>query len=94
MAVTKLNNLIAKIDCPYCFSLISWDSPDDVQISNGNKYIICPQCGQVIQFKKDQDYWFEEESSESSDTVASNALVVDVVFDIAELSIPTSLLPN
>ena len=90
MAVTKLNNLIAKIDCPYCFSLISWDSPDDVQISNGNKYIVCPECGQVIQFKKGQDYWFEEEGSGSSDAVANGALVVDVVFDMVELPTTSS----
>ena len=43
---------------------------------------------QVIQFKKGQDYWFEEEGSGSSDAVANGALVVDAIFDMVE--IPTS----
>lgn len=82
MAVTKLNNLIAKIDCPYCFSLISWDDPSDVKISNGNKYIICPECGQTIQFKRGQDYWFEENNSNNSNKEITNgALIIDAIFD-------------
>lgn len=59
MAITKLQDLIAKVDCPYCFSLLTWDDIQDVQIVNGNKVIICPICGEAIQLDRKKDYWYE-----------------------------------
>ena len=59
MAITKLQDLIAKVDCPYCFSLLTWDDIQDVQIVNGNKAIICPICGEAIQLDRKKDYWYE-----------------------------------
>lgn len=61
MAVQKIKSLKGQIDCPTCFSLLQWDSIKDIKVSGGNKYIICPQCGQSLYLDPNKDYWIEED---------------------------------
>ena len=64
MAVQKIKSLKGQIDCPTCFSLLQWDSIKDVKVSGGNKYIICPQCGQSLYLDPEKDYWVEDSQSD------------------------------
>lgn len=48
MSITKISSLKGHIDCPYCFSLLEWDAIEDVKISNGSKFITCPECGEKL----------------------------------------------
>lgn len=43
--VTKVGNLIKKIHCNNCFSILSWDDVEVERTMNGNRYIVCPECG-------------------------------------------------
>ena len=67
MAAIKIANLKGQIDCPYCFSLLQWDSATDVHCFNGTEYVICPQCEQHIILNKDTDYWIAVEDSDDDD---------------------------
>ena len=67
MAIRKISKIIGRIDCPNCFSLIEWDSKEDVYVSNGTEYVICPECGQHIILNKDTDYWIAVEDSDDDD---------------------------
>ena len=63
--IQKVKSLVGRIDCPHCFSLLQWDNKEDVHISNGNKYVICPECGEHIILNQYHDYWLEPEDSDS-----------------------------
>ena len=65
MAVKKIKSLKGRIDCPNCFSLLQWDSIKDIKVSNGNEYVICPECGQALMLDKKTDYWVEGDGSSS-----------------------------
>jgi len=67
--IKKIANLKGRIDCPKCFSLLEWDNAKDIKVSNGNKYIICPECGQSLILKKGKDYWEEDSSNGSVDGI-------------------------
>ena len=54
--INSENPIKKQIDCPYCYSLLEWDSGEDLTTVNGNQYIICPECGQMIQLNPKQDY--------------------------------------
>lgn len=91
-----------QIDCPYCYSLLQWDSGQDITIISGNKYIQCPECGQMIQLQDKKNYFVNENSSSDSD---SKTLIVEAQlikssnnppkYDIQQLNItPKELLNN
>lgn len=61
--VKKIGILKGQVICLSCYSLVEWDSIDDVKVSNGNKYITCPECGKSISLVAGKDYWQEAESS-------------------------------
>lgn len=79
MAITKIKDLVARIDCPSCLSLIQWTDVSDVQVSNGNKYIVCPECGQHIMLNRIEDYWIEEPDDTPTPVVDSKIMVVDFI---------------
>lgn len=60
--IKKINSLVGKIDCPYCFSLLQWDDIEDIKVSNGTKYVICPECEKNIILDNKKDYWVEPSS--------------------------------
>lgn len=70
--IKKINSLVGKIDCPYCFSLLQWDNIEDIKISNGTKYVICPECGKNIILDNKKDYWVEPSSGSGSDDSGSS----------------------
>ena len=80
--VKKIGKLVGQIDCPNCFSLLQWDSIDDVKVFNGNKFVVCPECGKNIPLDEKQDYWIaveddgSEEGDESGDTPGTRKAVV------------------
>ena len=57
--IKKIANLKGRIDCPKCFSLLEWDNAKDIKVSNGNKYIICPECGQSLILKKGKEVFLK-----------------------------------
>ena len=61
--IQKVATLIGQIDCPYCLSLLEWDDIADVKVSNGNKYIVCPECGKNVPLNEKIDYWVTKETS-------------------------------
>jgi len=61
--ITKIASLKGQIDCPNCFSLLQWDSVNDIKTSNGNRYIVCPECGQSILLDPKKDYWITVEEN-------------------------------
>ena len=67
--IKKIASLKGQIDCPFCFSLLQWDEISDVKVSNGNKYVICPECGQNIMLDPKKDYWVtvEDDGGDSGD---------------------------
>lgn len=77
MAIQKISKIVGRIDCPNCFSLIEWNSKEDVHISNGTEYIICPECGQHIILNKNTDYWIaiEDSDDEEGNTPGRKAVV-------------------
>ena len=78
MAIQKISNIVGRIDCSNCFSLIEWNSKEDVHVSNGTEYVICPECGQHIILNKDTNYWIAVEggSDDEGDTPGSRKAVV------------------
>lgn len=82
MSITKIANLKGQIDCPFCFSLLQWDDIKDIKVSNGNQYVVCPECGQTIMLKKGHDYWLTPDNSgqgqggSSSQTTANSDIIV------------------
>ena len=66
--IKKIANLKGRIDCPYCFSLLQWDSVTDVHIFGGNKYVICPECNQHLMLDPKRDYWFTEKTDGGDDS--------------------------
>ena len=46
--VKKIGNLTKKIHCNNCFSILSWDDVSVEATMNGNRYIICPECGKRV----------------------------------------------
>ena len=87
--IKKIANLKGRIDCPKCFSLLEWDNAKDIKVSNGNKYIICPECGQSLVLKKGKDYWEEVNSSggDSSDFSIANVTLINNTDTLRSLSI-------
>ena len=76
--IEKIANLKGQIDCPYCFSLLQWDSVTDVHVSGGNKYVICPVCNQYLTLDPKRDYWITESSDsggEGGPAVVGTAVV-------------------
>ena len=63
--IKKINSLVGRIDCPYCFSLLQWDNIEDIKVSNGTKYVICPECNKNIILDNKKDYWVEPNSGSS-----------------------------
>ena len=52
MAIEKIGNIKKYTYCPNCFSLIQWDSPQEEKTILGNKRVICPECGKLININK------------------------------------------
>lgn len=77
MAIQKISNIVGRIDCSNCFSLIEWNTKEDVHVSNGTEYVICPECGQHIILNKDINYWIavEDSDDEGGDTSGRKAVV-------------------
>ena len=75
--VKKIASLKGQIDCPNCFSLLEWDSIDDIKWVAGNRYITCPICKQNLILKDDVDYWItsEDGSEDGSQAVVGTAVV-------------------
>lgn len=65
--IQKVKSLVGQIDCPHCFSLLQWNNKEDVHVSNGNKYVICPECGEHIILDKFRDYWIDPTAKEDDD---------------------------
>lgn len=63
MAITKKESLKGYANCLNCYSLIQWDEITDIKVSNGNEYVVCPNCGNNIPLRKGQDYWFSEQDA-------------------------------
>lgn len=77
MAIQKISNIVGRIDCSNCFSLIEWNTKEDVHVSNGTEYVICPECGQHIILNKDTNYWIAVEGGdEGGDTPGTRKAVV------------------
>ena len=75
--VRKIASLKGQIDCPNCFSLLEWDSIEDIKWVAGNKYITCPICRQNLILKDGVDYWVtsEGESGSGDQAVVGTAVV-------------------
>ena len=75
--VKKIASLKGQIDCPNCFSLLEWDSIDDIKWVAGNRYITCPICKQNLILKDNIDYWItsEDGSEDGSQAVVGTAVV-------------------
>ncbi len=75
--VKKIASLKGQIDCPNCFSLLEWDSIDDIKWVAGNRYITCPICKQNLILKDNVDYWItsEDGSEDGSQAVVGTAVV-------------------
>ena len=78
--IQKVKSLVGRIDCPHCFSLLQWNNKEDVHISNGTKYVICPECGEHIILDKFRDYWVDPNESEGGDESSSSREIV--YFDV------------
>lgn len=77
--ITKIKDLKGQIDCPYCFSLLQWDQINDIKVSNGNQYIVCPECGQSIVLDPKRDYWKQSKDNDGQEQTNSNVVVVDAL---------------
>jgi len=55
--IKKIASLKGHIDCPFCFSYLEWNDINDIQVFNGNKYIVCPECGKNVYLNDKKDYW-------------------------------------
>lgn len=64
--IKKIADLKGQIDCPYCFSLLQWDQISDVKVSNGNKYVECPECGRSLMLNQSIDYWVSDNEQEQN----------------------------
>ena len=73
--IQKVKSLVGQIDCPHCFSLLQWNNKEDVHVSNGNKYVICPECGQHIILDKFRDYWIDPTQSERGDSSTESIVI-------------------
>ena len=78
--VKKIANLKGQVDCEFCFSLLEWDSIEDVKWSNGNRYIVCPVCKKHVILKDNVDYWVTgnggDDSQGGDDTPSGDTAVV------------------
>ncbi len=52
MAIQKKGNIKKLNYCPNCFSLIQWTNSEDEETVFGNKKVVCPQCGKLINAKE------------------------------------------
>lgn len=76
--VKKIASLKGQIDCPNCFSLLEWDSIDDIKWVAGNRYITCPICKQNLILKDNVDYWITtEDGGDGSQAVVGTAVGQD-----------------
>lgn len=73
--VKKIASLKGRVDCPTCFSLLEWDSIEDIKWVAGNKYIVCPECKSNIILRDGVDYWVEAEGGGDSQAVVGTAVV-------------------
>ena len=95
--IKKIASLKGQVDCSNCFSLLEWDSIEDIKWVTGNKYIICPECGNNVILHDGVDYWKEASAANPSNgnyievewTTAVDAQ--DVTFDYYDGTGPSGM---